>query len=315
MLPRTDLRLIFGSTLIVLGLSAATAAPRRHLARNTDDHWHHSVNISGSHRQPANDCSDLHFRFDDRDAVVQSETRTLSKAEASVLKVHPHANGGTQVVGWDNANYSITACKAAEAGRDAELVLSQIGMTIENGTVSTHGPSGEDVEWTVYLLIRAPKSAALELETMNGPISLYDVNGKLTAHANNGPIGLHNFSGEADVTAENGPISMDGSSGNIRIKTQNGPISVDLKDASWNGEGLTADAQNGPVTLRVPSGFQSSFVVESTNHAPMSCHASICGSARKTSDDEHRRIEYGSLPALVHLSTVNGPVSVEDGRD
>src|SRR5215471_14257354 len=304
MRPRTFC-LIFASVLLVVGLAAAPATPRHH----------HSVNISGGDRRPANDCSDLRMRFDDRDAVVRSETRTLSRAEAPVLKVHPHANGGTQVVGWDQNNYSVTACKAVAAGDAAESLLSQITMSIENGTVSTHGPSGEHADWTVYLLIRTPKSAAIELETMNGPISLYDVDGKLTAHANNGPIGLHNFSGEADVTAQNGPISMDGSKGNIRIKTQNGPIDVNLEGTSWNGSGLSADAQNGPVTLHVPSGFQSGFVVESTNHAPMSCHASICGSARKTWDDQHRRIEYGSSPAVVHLSTVNGPVSVEDGRD
>ena len=121
--------------------------------------------------------------------------------------------------------------------------------------------------------------------------------------------------GEADVSAQNGPISLEGSSGNVRIRTENGPISVNLDGANWNGSGLSADANNGPVTLRVPSGFQSSFVVESTNHAPMSCRASICESARKTWDDEHHRIEYGSSPALVHLSTVNGPVSVEEARD
>lgn len=314
MRPTVDFRLIFGSILILVGLSAAPASPRHHSVNNADDHWRHSMNISSGHREPANDCSDLRIRFDDEDAVVKSETRTLSKAEAPVLKVHPHMNGGTQVVGWDNANYSVTACKAVAPGNDAESMLSQIGMTIENGTVSTHGPSG-DHDWTVYLLIRAPKSAAMELETMNGPISFYDVDGKLTAHANNGPISLHNISGDADVTAQNGPISIEGSRGNIRIKTQNGPISVNLDGTVWNGAGLSADAQNGPVTLHVPSGFQSSFVVESTNHAPMSCRASICGSARKTWDDEHRRIEFGSSPAVVHLSTVNGPVSVEDGRD
>ncbi|HEX8880514.1 MAG TPA: hypothetical protein VF749_10820, partial [Candidatus Acidoferrum sp.] len=165
------------------------------------------------------------------------------------------------------------------------------------------------------LLIRTPKSAAIELETMNGPISLYDVDGKLTAHAHNGPISMRNFSGDADVTALNGPISVEGSGGNVRIRTENGPINVALNGTSWNGSGLSADAQNGPVTLRVPSGFQSGFVVESTNHAPMSCRASICESARKTWDDEHRRIEYGSSPAVVHLSTVNGPVSVEEARD
>ena len=305
---------IFASASVVVGLAAAPAAPRRHSASNPDDHWRHSVNLSGGHRQPANDCSDLRIRFNDEDAVVRSETRTLSKAEAPVLKVHPHANGGTQVVGWGQNNYSVTACKAVAAGGDAESVLSQITMSIENGTVSTHGPSGDE-DWTVYLLIRTPKSAAIGLDTMNGPISLYDVDGKLTAHAHNGPISIRNFSGDAEVTAQNGPISMEGSSGNVRIKTENGPIDVELKGTSWNGGRLSADAQNGPVTLRVPSGFQSGFVVESTNHAPMSCRASICGSARKTWDDEHRRIEYGSSPAVVHLSTVNGPVSVEDGRD
>jgi putative adhesin len=304
MRAHTDFCQIFASILIAIGLSAAPAASR-----------HHSVNISGSHRHPATDCSDLQMRFDDRDAVVRSETRTLSKAEAPILKVRPHANGGTQVVGWDNNNYSVTACKAVEAGDSAERILSQITMTIENGTVSTSGPSGEVEQWTVYLLIRAPKSATMDLETKNGPISLYDVDGKLTVHAQNGPISLHNVSGEADVSAQNGPISMEGSSGNVRIRTENGPISVNLNGTSWNGGGLSADAHNGPVTLRVPSGFQSSFVVESTNHAPMSCHASICDSARKTWDDEHRRIEYGSSPAVVHLSTVNGPVSVEEARD
>ena len=296
--------LTFASALIAIGFSSAQA-----------ESHHHSVNIHDGHRHPITDCSDLHIEFDDRDAVVRSETRTLSKAEAPVLKVHPHANGGTQVVGWDQNNYSVTACKAVAPGDDAERMLSQITMSMENGTVSTRGPSGEGDDWTVYLLIRAPKSAAIELETTNGPISLYDVDGKLTAHAHNGPISLHNFSGDAQVTAQNGPISMEGSSGNVRIRTENGPINVDLKGTSWSGSGLSADAQNGPVTLRVPSGFQTSFVVESTNHAPMSCHASICGSARKTWDDEHRRIEYGSSPAVVHLSTVNGPVAVEEARD
>ena len=303
MRPRT-LCLIFASSLLFVGLAASSAAPNRH-----------SVSIHDGHRHPITDCGDLHIEFDGRDAVVRSETRTLSKAEVAVLKVHPHANGGTQVVGWDQNNYSVTACKAVPPGDDAERMLSQITMSIENGTVSTHGPSGEDEDWTVYLLIRAPKSAAIDLDTMNGPISFYDVDGKLTAHAHNGPISLRNFSGDAEVTAQNGPISIEGSSGNVRIRTENGPISVDLKGTSWSGTGLSADAQNGPVTLSVPSGYQSGFVVETRNYTPMSCHASVCDNARKTWDDDHRRIEYGASPAVVHLSTVNGPVSVREARD
>jgi hypothetical protein len=303
-MPRRSLFfLISFSALLALGFTSARAS--RH---------HHSLSISGGHRQPANDCSDVRIRFDDREAVVRSEERTVTKAEAAVLRVHPHSNGGVQVVGWDKETYSVTACKAAAGSGDAaERVLSQIKMSIENGRVSTDGP-GDEEAWTVELLIRAPKSASIELDTMNGPISLYDVDGKLTARAKNGPISLKNFSGDAEITAVNGPITLEGSNGNVRIRTENGPISVVLEGKTWSGAGLTADAQNGPMTLTVPSGYQSSFMVESTNHSPMSCRASICDNARKTWDDEHRRIEYGNAPAMIRLSTVNGPVSVEESR-
>jgi hypothetical protein len=296
--------LISLSALLALGFTSARA--NRH---------HHSVNISHGHKQPATDCSDLRIRFDEQDAVVRSEERTLTKSEAPVLRVQPHSNGGVQVVGWEKETYSVTACKAAAGSGDAaERILSQITMSIENGRVSTKGPTDED-DWTVYLLIRTPKFASVDLETMNGPISLYDVDGKLTARAKNGPISLKNFSGDAEITAVNGPISLDGSRGSVRIHTENGPISVALEGKTWSGAGLTADAKNGPLTLMVPSGYQSSFVVESTNNAPVSCKASICDNARKTWDDEHRRIEYGSAPAVIRLSTVNGPVSVRDSRE
>jgi len=303
MRTRSLLCLTFAAALFAIWFSGARAASD-----------HHSVNISGGHRRPITDCSGLHIQFDEEDAVVRSEERTVSRAEAAVLKVRPHTTGGTQVVGWDGGNYSVTACKAVAPGSDAESMLSQITMSIENGTVSTKGPGGED-GWTVYLLIRAPRSAAIELETKNGPIAVYDLDGQLTALAQNGPISLKNFSGEANVNAVNGPISVEGSSGNISLRTENGPINVDVKGTSWSGTGLSADAQNGPVTLTVPSGFQSGFLVETSNHAPMSCKASICENARKTWDDEHRRIEYGSSPAVLRLSTVNGPVSVRDSRE
>src|SRR5437867_180412 len=231
--------------LALIVLTSAKAASHRH-----------SVNISGGHKHPITDCSDLRIQFDERDAVVRSEEKTLTKSEAAVLQVHPHENGGVQVVGWDKETYSVTACKAAAGSGDAaERILSQITMSTENGRVSTKGPAGDD-DWTVYLLIRSPKSASIELDTMNGPISLYDVNGNLTARAHNGPL-----------------------------------------------------------TLMVPNGYQSGFVVESRNYAPMSCQASICDNARKTWDDNNRRIEYGAAPAMIRLSTVNGPVSVRDERE
>ena len=86
---------------------------------------------------------------------------------------------------------------------------------------------------------------------------------------------------------------------------------MDLKGDSWKGSGLEADAQNGPLSLRLPKNYQSSVLLESNGNSPMSCHASVCDDARKTWDEDHRRIEFGSAPAVIHLSTVNGPISVD----
>jgi len=259
---------------------------------------------------PAADCSDLHIRLDGERPTIQSEERTVSKAEAAVLRVHEVENGGVQVQGWDKDVYSVTACKAAVGG-DAARLLSQIKLAVQGGEVSVSGPHGDREDWTVYLLIRTPRSADIEVTAHNGPVSFYTVDGKITTRATNGPISMKDCSGEANISAENGPISFSGTSGKLRLHTQNGPISVSL-GANWDGSELVADAVNGPLTLRVPSGFRSSFLVESNGHSPVSCHASICADARKTWDDDHRRIEYGSGSPVIRLSTENGPISVAD---
>src|SRR5260370_26452268 len=116
-MPRRSLFfLISFSALLALGFTSARA--NRH---------HHSVSISDGHRHPAADCSDVRIRFDDRDAVLRSEERTMTKAEAPVLQVHPHSNGGQQVVGWNKEAYSVTASKAtARAGAAPGPILSPI---------------------------------------------------------------------------------------------------------------------------------------------------------------------------------------------
>ncbi len=259
---------------------------------------------------PAADCSDLRIRMNDERPTIEVEERTVTKAEAGVLRVKEVENGGVQVQGWDKDVYSVTACKAAVGG-DAAGLLAQIKLAVQGGEVSVSGPHGARGEWTVFLLIRTPRSADIDVTTHNGPVSFYSVDGKIATRATNGPISMKDCSGEANISAENGPISFSGTSGKLRLHTQNGPITVSL-GSNWDGSELVADAVNGPLTLRVPSGFRSSFLVESNGHSPVSCHASICSDARKTWDDEHRRIEYGSGSPVIRLSTENGPISVAD---
>src|SRR5215468_7980261 len=94
----------------------------------------HSRNISTRGHEPAASCNDLRIEFDGHDAVVQSEERAFSKAEAPVLRATGESNGGVQVVGWDKDNYSVTLCKAVAPG--SENLLSQIKMNAGSSGVS-----------------------------------------------------------------------------------------------------------------------------------------------------------------------------------
>ena len=75
---------------------------------------------------------------------------------------------------------------------------------------------------------------------------------------------------------------------------------------------LTARASNGPLSLRVPAGYQSGVEVTSSNHSPWSCRASACSGGNRDWDDRTRSLRLGADPVVVRLSTVNGPVTVSE---
>jgi hypothetical protein len=270
----------------------------------------HAVALSVQDEPLAASCSDLRMEFDDREAVVQSEEKTISMAEASPLRIQAHSNGGLQVQGWDKDSYGVVLCKAADPRVDAPALLSQIHINFQNGELTVRGPASSG-RWSAHLLVQAPKGAAMELSAHNGPIGVYRVNGSLKVHTENGPINVSECSGELDLTAHNGPVTLGHNRGKLNVKTDNGPVTLSLDGTTWDGPGLEARAQNGPVTVSIPSGYQSGVIVESEGHGPFQCQASVCSEGRKTWEEDVKRIEFGNGPAIVRVSTVNGPVSVD----
>jgi hypothetical protein len=297
----TSRRLLSFLGITVWGAVALTAAP------HAFSH-HPASGISTSEDSPVAKCSDLHVRFNDLDTVVQTEERTITRSEAPTLRVQAESNGGIQVQGWDQDTYSVTLCKAAEAGSDADSTLSKIHLTFQNGELGVTGPSHD--RWSAHLLLRAPKAAALDLRVNNGPLSLHHVDGNLKIHAENGPVTVKDCTGELDLNSQNGPVTLEGNRGKQSVHTENGPVTLSLDGDSWTGAGVEAHATNGPVTLRIPSGYKSGVVIESDGHGPFRCKASVCSEGRQTWEDDRKRIEFGSGPTLIRISTVNGPLSV-----
>jgi hypothetical protein len=285
--------LIALASLLVAGAALAGDHYRQHSFSNIGD---------------ADECDGRHFRFNSRSSYVAEET--IEAGNLSSLKVSTE-NAPIKVVGGNRGGYTILVCKAAELEED----LGKIHVTVSGGELRADGPTDND--WIVAYRILAPDRANLDVETRNGPISFRDLKGTVNASVSNGPVSLENVDGEVDVTAKNGPISVDGGSGNFKVRASNGPLSIQLDGTSFNGT-LDATTHNGPLSVKLPRGYNTSVVVEARGHGPISCHAEGCGKARSNSDwwddndNSPRRIELGNGPENVHISTVNGPVTIRE---
>jgi hypothetical protein len=285
-------------------MAAANAQQSRTYTKN------HSNGFSTNTDGPVRRCSDLNVFFDDRRVAQSEQTLTIPRASAPVLRAHLRGSFGISAFTGSGADYSVLVCKFAAATYDLSSSehLDSIRVTAQNGEITANAP--DDENWMVYLIIQAPAGASLDFATHNGPLELRDLAGKVTATVENGPLSIDHCTGEIDGSAQNGPLRAVGSTGKLHLRTQNGPLSVRLDGTRWENGGIDGSTQNGPLSLSVSEGYRSGVVVEADGYSPVSCRAAACRDAQRTWDDRWRRIEIGQQPVVVHLSTRNGPVSV-----
>jgi hypothetical protein len=296
-------RIIFGAaSLLALAVMPLAASSYHH--HSSDDTHDVSISVDSDDDGVVNDCSQIKVTYAGEPAVRAEEN--LPAANLSRLRVNAKRHGGVRVSGWDQSGWSVKACKAAASA----TALNDIHVSLSGDTLSADTPGDDSY---VYFIIRSPRNATLDVDSTNGPIGLYDVNGTLKLHAENGPVSVKKSSGTIDASTVNGPISFAGAGrGTVKLSAQNGPISLKLDGTNWDGS-LDASTQNGPLSLKIPHDYRSGVVAEARGHGPVSCRADLCGGAKRTfDDDENRRIELGSGPAVVHVSTNNGPLSIKE---
>ena len=293
-----------------LGALVLTAIPLFSIASAHHHSWNSGMSLTVNELSddgPTN-CDALRVTFDDEPAVRSEEE--LPVAGLASLNVTAATNGGIHVIGTSDSRFSVTACKAAAYPE----VLANVRASVHGDRVTAGGP--DEDKWVVYFIVRAPRNAQLDLSSHNGGIGLHEVHGSVTARAENGPISIRRSSGTIDAQTTNGPISIEGDSGTIKANATNGPISVRFTSNQWNGS-LDAHTENGPLSVKIASAFHSHVVIQSAGRSPFRCRAAACQGAHRTwkDDDEERSIDIGDGAANVHISTVNGPVSVKDEED
>jgi len=232
-------------------------------------------------------------RYGNQRQAHKCDIKEQNLASVGQLTVEPGKNGAVSIKGWTQPGVLVRARTEAWANSDSEasLLLSQVHSDASAGRVAGSGPeSTKDANWSVSYEIFVPQNQELKVTTMNGPVSVWDVMGRM------------------DLNTKNGPLDLKRVSGDITGKTQNGPVKLELAEGNWQGRQLDLATTNGPVNITVPANFQAHIQAETTN-GPI---RTDFGGAVDDSKGRARKLDLnvGAGGATLKVTTTNGPINV-----
>ena len=226
------------------------------------------------------------------DRVHHCEVRESRIPAGGVVRVDGGRNGGAIVRAWDGRDVVVRARVQAAAGTEREAAALARGIDVHTaGTIRATGPeTRRNAHWSVTYEILVPARTDLEVQAVNGPVSVEGVTGRMTLETRNGPVNLTDVAGA--VTA----------------RTTNGPLNIALAGRGWTGGGLDAETRNGPVNLRIAGGYAARLET-GTVHGSMNVRLPVAitrtpRGARRVSTD----LNGGG--ATVRAVTTHGPVNV-----
>jgi len=136
------------------------------------------------------------------------ETRPLEPGGTFRLQ---NTNGRVTVTCWDESRVRIEAERAAASERALEAIEIDVRGGGDRVEVTTRLPRGflfghaGAVEYHVTL----PRQARLEIETVNGRVSIEGITGSVSATTVNGSIEIADASGEVEASTVNGSSRTD----------------------------------------------------------------------------------------------------------
>ena len=224
------------------------------------------------------------------------ETRDLAfdAPIGEALTVDGGPTGGISVHGWDGPNVRVRAkvqgWGASEATAQATVRRLVIGTTAH--TLRATDPANSR-DWSVSYEIFVPHQTALVLNTVNGGISLDNVQADIRFQAVNGGVTLAKLGGQ------------------VSGHTVNGGLTIDLAGRQWAGKGLDVQTTNGSIRWTLPQDYSARFFT-STDIGSIRSDLPVT----KTGTLQ-RQVEtsLGQGGAPVRAVTTNGGISVSQGRN
>lgn len=234
------------------------------------------------------------------DKAGAKELREMTLGAGS-LSVDGKRNGGIAVRGMDRSDILVRACVQSWAETQAEADAVVKNVRVETGGSVRAESASDEKNFSVSYEILVPRNTNLKLTTMNGGITLVDVEGNIEFEARNGGITLSNLAGD------------------VRGRTANGGISVKLEGNRWKGTGLNVETTNGGVSLWMDENYTAK-VETGTVNGGFSSEIPGLKINRDESDRDNwskKRItaDLNGGGAPVRVVTTNGGVSIKASKE
>ena len=252
--------------------------------RDSDDTW-----LAQCERDSRYDRYSRNRDYEYRACDVRVETLD---ARSGSLRIDPGTNGGASVIGWDRDAIEVHERIQAHGSsqRDAEEALRDVSVSARDGEIRAN-TGNERGRSSVSFVVYVPRRTNLDIRTVNGPVSVEAVVGRMT------------------IAARNGPIDLDAIGGDVRARAENGPLTVALQGSRWEGEGLDAETRNGPVHLYMPRDYNAELETGTENGpAYIGFPLTVQVQGRITN---RIRTTLGRGGPSVRAVTTNGPLTIE----
>lgn len=234
-------------------------------------------------------CSEKFSFF--TDSVCEVRELTINETW-EMIRIDANPNGSIKVEGWekDSILIKVKVEASARSKKKAAEILSEIEIDADSNKIHADGPTGFNTNqyWSVSYHIMAPVKSNLNLNSVNGGISINNINGEISAKTVNGGIALEKISGDVEVSAVNGGIT------------------AALDGDRWQGKGITANTTNGGIKFIVPEKYSADLRAGAVNGGiHIDFPVTIKGWITKNIETK-----LGEGGAPISLNTVNGGVTI-----
>ena len=214
------------------------------------------------------------------------------------LTVDAGPNGGITVHGWNGPDVRVRVKIQAWSNTEEKAVAraKSISIATTGNTLRASEPNKDPDSqhgWSVSYEIFVPRETALALNTVNGGISLDNIQSAITFETVNGGVSLASLGGQ------------------VKGETTNGGVDIILTGTQWEGKGLDVTTTNGGITWKLPRTYSAQFIT-STNMGGIHTALPVTKSGMFRKE---LTASLGQGGATVKAVTTNGGIDVVQDRD